>query len=84
VDRCVLQWDREAHAGLSRCCMSLKRRAYVNRASSRSVSAVELLPAMKETTLHFVAQIMVVNRIRYCVVLNNNREVVGLISSEHH
>ena len=25
---------------------------------------------------------MVVNRIRYCVVLNNNREVVGLISSD--
>lgn len=36
----------------------------------------------EETTLHFVAQIMVVNRIRYCVVLNNNREVVGLISSD--
>ena len=36
----------------------------------------------EETTLHLVAQIMVVNRIRYCVVLNNRREVVGLISSD--
>jgi predicted transcriptional regulator len=36
----------------------------------------------EETTLHFVAQIMVVNRIRYCVVMNNKREIVGLISSD--
>ena len=36
----------------------------------------------EETTLHHVAQIMVVNRIRYCVVLNNKREVKGLISSD--
>ena len=36
----------------------------------------------EETTLHHVAQIMVVNRIRYCVVLNNKREVMGLISAD--
>jgi CBS domain-containing protein len=36
----------------------------------------------EETSLHFVAQIMVVNRIRYCAVINNNHEIVGLISAD--
>jgi CBS domain-containing protein len=36
----------------------------------------------EETSLIFVAQIMVVNRIRYCVVINKNHEVLGLISSD--
>jgi CBS domain-containing protein len=35
-----------------------------------------------ETSLIFVAQIMVVNRIRYCVVINKNHEVLGLISAD--
>jgi len=35
-----------------------------------------------ETSLIFVAQIMVVNRIRYCVVINDNHEVLGLISAD--
>ena len=37
----------------------------------------------EETSLHFVAHIMVVNRIRYCVVLNENHEVRGLISADN-
>jgi len=37
----------------------------------------------EETSLHFVAQIMVVNRIRYCVVLNAMHEVKGLISADN-
>lgn len=36
-----------------------------------------------ETSLRFVAQIMVVNRIRYCAVTNDNHEVVGLISADN-
>jgi CBS domain-containing protein len=36
----------------------------------------------EETSLIFVAQIMVVNRIRYCVVINKKHEVVGLISAD--
>jgi CBS domain-containing protein len=36
----------------------------------------------EETDLIFVAQIMVVNRIRYCVVINKNHEVLGLISAD--
>jgi len=36
-----------------------------------------------ETSLRFVAQIMVVNRIRYCAVTNENHEVVGLISADN-
>lgn len=36
----------------------------------------------EETSLIFVAQIMVVNRIRYCVVINKNHEVLGLISAD--
>jgi predicted transcriptional regulator len=36
----------------------------------------------EETSLIFVAQIMVVNRIRYCVVTNKNHEVLGLISAD--
>jgi CBS domain-containing protein len=36
----------------------------------------------EETSLIFVAQIMVVNRIRYCVVINKNHEVQGLISAD--
>ena len=35
------------------------------------------------TSLRFVAQIMVVNRIRYCVVTNEKHEVVGLISADN-
>lgn len=35
-----------------------------------------------ETSLRFVAQIMVVNRIRYCAVTNENHEVEGLISAD--
>ena len=34
------------------------------------------------TSLIFVAQIMVVNRIRYCVVINKNHEILGLISAD--
>jgi CBS domain-containing protein len=37
----------------------------------------------EETSLHFVAQIMVVNRIRYCVVVNEMHEVKGLISADN-
>ncbi|MGD0885636.1 MAG: CBS domain-containing protein [Thermodesulfovibrionales bacterium] len=37
----------------------------------------------EETSLHFVAQIMVVNRIRYCAVLNEMHEVKGLISADN-
>ena len=36
----------------------------------------------EETSLIFVAQIMVVNRIRYCVVINKKHEVLGLISAD--
>jgi len=36
----------------------------------------------EETSLIFVSQIMVVNRIRYCVVTNKNHEVLGLISAD--
>lgn len=36
----------------------------------------------EETSLIFVAQIMVVNRIRYCVVINKSHEVLGLISAD--
>lgn len=36
----------------------------------------------EETSLTFVAQIMMVNRIRYCVVINKNHEVQGLISAD--
>ena len=36
----------------------------------------------EETSLIFVAQIMVVNRIRYCVVISKNHEVQGLISAD--
>jgi predicted transcriptional regulator len=35
----------------------------------------------EETTLQEVAQIMVVNSIRYCVVINQKHEVVGIIST---
>jgi predicted transcriptional regulator len=35
----------------------------------------------EEIGLIFVAQIMVVNRIRYCVVTNKNHEILGLISA---
>jgi CBS domain-containing protein len=34
-----------------------------------------------DTRIMEVAQIMVYNRIRYCVVLNNNHEVEGIISA---
>jgi predicted transcriptional regulator len=37
----------------------------------------------EETSLRFVAQIMVVNRIRYCAVIKENHEVVGLISADN-
>jgi len=37
----------------------------------------------EETSLRFVAQIMMVNRIRYCVVTNKDHEVVGLISADN-
>ncbi|HXW68418.1 MAG TPA: CBS domain-containing protein [Dissulfurispiraceae bacterium] len=37
----------------------------------------------EETSLHFVAQIMVVNRIRYCTIVNANHEVRGLISADN-
>ena len=37
----------------------------------------------EETSLHFVAQIMVVNRIRYCAVVNEIHEVMGLISADN-
>lgn len=61
---------------------TLQRRTKVNR--ERVVQCIRrgAITCNEETTLHFVAQIMVVNRIRYCVVLNNNHEVVGLISSD--
>jgi CBS domain-containing protein len=36
----------------------------------------------EDTSLIFVAQIMVVNRIRYCVVTNKSHEVLGLISAD--
>ena len=35
----------------------------------------------EETSIREVAQIMVVNRIRYCVVVNSAHEVVGIISA---
>ncbi len=35
----------------------------------------------KETSIREVAQIMVYNRIRYCVVLSNNNEIEGIISA---
>src|SRR5208283_1707116 len=37
----------------------------------------------EETSLRFVAQIMVVNRIRYCAVVNETHEVRGLISADN-
>ncbi len=37
----------------------------------------------EETSLRFVAQIMVVNRIRYCAVTSGSHEVVGLISADN-
>jgi len=36
----------------------------------------------EETSLRDIAQIMVVNRVRYCVVINSNHEVRGLISAD--
>ena len=36
----------------------------------------------EDTSLHFVAQIMVVNRIRYCAVVAGTHEVRGLISAD--
>jgi len=35
----------------------------------------------EQTSIREVAQIMVVNRIRYCVVVNQSHEVVGIISA---
>jgi CBS domain-containing protein len=35
----------------------------------------------EETSIREVAQIMVVNSTHYCVVINQNREVMGIISS---
>ena len=35
----------------------------------------------EETSVREVAQIMVVNSTHYCVVINQNREVMGIISS---
>jgi len=37
----------------------------------------------EETSLQFVAQIMVVNRIRYCAVVKRPHEVQGLISADN-
>ena len=37
----------------------------------------------EETSLRFVAQIMVVNRIRYCAVVSEDHEVMGLISADN-
>jgi len=35
----------------------------------------------EQTSIREVAQIMMVNRIRYCVVVNQSHEVVGIISA---
>ena len=35
----------------------------------------------EETSVREVAQIMVVNSTHYCVVINNNHEVMGIVSS---
>jgi len=35
----------------------------------------------EDTNIREVAQIMVVNRVRYCVITNNQNEVQGIISS---
>lgn len=35
----------------------------------------------EETTVREVAQIMVVNRIQYCIVINSANEVLGIISA---
>ncbi|MGA8571566.1 MAG: CBS domain-containing protein [Desulfobaccales bacterium] len=40
-----------------------------------------VITCSEETTLQEVAQIMVANSIRYCVVTNQNNEVKGLISA---
>lgn len=37
----------------------------------------------EETSLQFVAQILVVNRIRYCAVISEKHEVRGLISADN-
>jgi CBS domain-containing protein len=36
----------------------------------------------EETNLRDIAQIMVVNRVRYCAVINQQHEIRGLISSD--
>ena len=69
----------EKHAGPSKC---LQRRGDLNRELVAQFLRRGAITCNEETTLHLVAQIMVVNRIRYCVVLNNKREVMGLISSD--
>jgi len=52
---------------LSETVMSLMRRGAITCA--------------EQTSIREVAQIMVVNRIRYCVVVNQSHEVVGIISA---
>jgi len=39
------------------------------------------LTCTEDTTIREVSQIMVVNRLRYCVVVNAHHEVVGIISA---
>lgn len=39
------------------------------------------ITAGENTSVREVAQIMVVNRIRYCVIVNNAHEVLGIISA---
>ncbi|HXX56365.1 MAG TPA: CBS domain-containing protein [Thermodesulfovibrionales bacterium] len=36
----------------------------------------------EETSLRDIAQIMVVNQVRYCAVINSNHEVRGLVSAD--
>lgn len=36
----------------------------------------------ENSTVRSIAQIMVINRTRYCVVINNNKEVLGVVSAD--
>jgi len=60
---------------------AIRSRKVSDGRESLAPDAQRAMTCSEETSVREVAQIMVVNSTHYCVVINQNREVMGIISS---